>query len=132
MVAGLVIKLSFCGVLSLESVVLQLSEERKANESRRQLLRYVFHEIRYPNDVLSYLTIYFITLFYSNAILSYHNLALTLPYCTPHPPNPNPNLLYFYPLSILVTLTLTLTLTLSLILTLHCLVHINFPPSEYH
>ena len=53
MVAGLIIKLSFCGVLSLESVVLQLSEERKANESRRQLLRYVFHEIRVPLNTLT-------------------------------------------------------------------------------
>jgi hypothetical protein len=46
MVAGFVTKTVFCAVLSMESVVLNLSNERQANEARRQLLRYVFHEVR--------------------------------------------------------------------------------------
>jgi len=46
MVAGFVTKTVFCAVLSMESVVLNLTNERQANEARRQLLRYVFHEVR--------------------------------------------------------------------------------------
>ena len=53
MVLGLFLKMVLVCVLSLESVILQLASERKINETRKNFLRYVFHEVRVPLSTLT-------------------------------------------------------------------------------
>ena len=53
MVCGLFLKMVLVCVLSLESVILQLASERKINETRKQFLRYVFHEVRVPLSTIT-------------------------------------------------------------------------------
>ena len=53
MLLGMGVKLLFAGTLSLESVVMQSASERRLDDRRRQLLRYVFHEIRVPLNTIT-------------------------------------------------------------------------------
>jgi signal transduction histidine kinase len=53
MIGGIFAKLVFVGVMSMESTVLELASEQLAGESRRQLMRYLFHEVRDPLNTIT-------------------------------------------------------------------------------
>ena len=44
MICGLIAKMCFVAFLSIESISVQLTLEKRANEGRRRFLRYVLHE----------------------------------------------------------------------------------------
>jgi len=53
MVAGFLIKFIFVSTISFEATMLQVAAERRIAESKRQLLRYLFHEVRVPLNGLT-------------------------------------------------------------------------------
>jgi len=53
MVGGFILKGLFVAIISGESMVLQVAAERRIAESKRQFLRYLFHEVRVPLNTLT-------------------------------------------------------------------------------
>ena len=53
MVGGFILKGFFIAIISGESLVLQVAAERRIAESKRQFLRYLFHEVRVPLNTLT-------------------------------------------------------------------------------
>ena len=53
MLASVLLKMVLVSVLSLESVILQFASEKKVSDSRREFLRYVFHEVRVPLNTIT-------------------------------------------------------------------------------
>ena len=53
MIGGFLAKFAYVSTLSLESNMLQVAAERRLTESRRQFLRYIFHEVRVPLNTLT-------------------------------------------------------------------------------
>ena len=53
MVAGFLTKFIFIGLISTEASVLQVAADRRAAESRRNFLKYIFQEVRVPLNMLS-------------------------------------------------------------------------------
>ena len=53
MTAGFVLKFVFVSAISLEATMLQMAAERRLNESRRQLINYIFHEVRVPLNTIT-------------------------------------------------------------------------------
>ena len=53
MVGGFLAKFAYVSTLSMESNMLQVAAERRLTESRRQFLRYIFHEVRVPLNTLT-------------------------------------------------------------------------------
>lgn len=53
MVGGFVMKFLFIATISLESTMLQVAAERRMVESRRNFLRYIFHNVRVPLNTLT-------------------------------------------------------------------------------
>jgi signal transduction histidine kinase len=49
----LISKVLFIIITSLESYYVRVLLEKKANESRQQFLRYVFHEVRVPLNTIT-------------------------------------------------------------------------------
>ena len=53
MTAGFVLKFVFVSAISLEATMLHMAAERRLHESRRQLINYIFHEVRVPLNTLT-------------------------------------------------------------------------------
>lgn len=53
MAASLLLKMAFISILSLESKILQSASEKKVSDSRKEFLRYVFHEVRVPLNTIT-------------------------------------------------------------------------------
>ena len=53
MVAGFLTKFIFIGLISTEASVLQVAADRRAADSRRNFLKYIFQEVRVPLNMLS-------------------------------------------------------------------------------